>query len=680
MELMYQIALINVEWDNTYTNAVRFNNRAEQETYFNIPTIFDTAPAINFNLGTLLKTSVCVRLDTTVLKLMNYNYCVIRSLANTPLQYYYYFINDIIYDTATQVTLNLELDVITTYYCDLKFNDCWCDRAHLPRFISVNNELVQFNYLADNNYLFERENLEKYSKRVVDKYKLGLQIDGKNYNDFYAWIKANISGWVYVFLSEGEYKTYEVGFTSGQPRQLTATRLTPIRYGFGTTSSVEGSVSVICYPIYKGLGKLYVNATNVPSGKVGGRVELSEFGFSQFESHNIDSVAKIYNMKLSCMPPYITENFNSYTINGNDLYLNGSISSDNKTIQCATNIYYPTRGDFGCIVTELSGRGMIVLQLQNLLNTQNKSICVTEKLELGNYYPKVFYKSSIKQDSNHPLYNPKMQSEDIMEIKISCGYGDSFIYDYQKLNKSEIQFYYTEMITPEITKILISYKPTDNLGIFSLASTNNYTGFIGSNDLAIPYNNSQYASFIAQNKNFFLQRDIKQTVGTYNGIMNSGALILNGKLGSGVASGMGTVINQTAERLQSNLTLDNMRNSKQDLHNATGNVIFNMNIQEIAPYVEIYKTLDQQMQNNNDYMNLYGFAYNRQDNIKNLDNIRKYYNYIKALPEMITTDYGLANNVRQRIKDIITRGVRLWNVTDNMFNFSAPNYERGFDL
>ena len=48
-------------------------------------------------------------------------------------------------------------------------------------------------------------------------------------------------------------------------------------------------------------------------------------------------------------------------------------------------------------------------------------------------------------------------------------------------------------------------------------------------------------------------------------------------------------------------------------------------------------------------MNLYGYTYNQVNNIKNVDNLRYYHNYIKT---SITNIYGvsISNNIRNDIK------------------------------
>lgn len=71
-------------------------------------------------------------------------------------------------------------------------------------------------------------------------------------------------------------------------------------------------------------------------------------------------------------------------------------------------------------------------------------------------------------------------------------------------------------------------------------------------------------------------------------------------------------------------------------------------------------------------MNLYGYTYNQLDNIKNIDNLRHYHNYVEA---DVTTISGVSvsNAIREDIKSRFNQGVRFWN-SDNI-QYDMENYE-----
>ena len=78
----------------------------------------------------------------------------------------------------------------------------------------------------------------------------------------------------------------------------------------------------------------------------------------------------------------------------------------------------------------------------------------------------------------------------------------------------------------------------------------------------------------------------------------------------------------------------------------------------------------------NDVMFKNGFTVNRIGNVKDYLNIRKYFNYVRARLENITSTLQLNNNVREKFKMIFANGVRFWNITDKMFEYKKENYER----
>ena len=120
MDRKYQIVLINVPFDNTYYNTIRFNTRSEQEEYFNVNNLPFSEP-INFNFGSLLETSVVYRDNNiTSIDLLNKNYAIVKETINgnsdTSISLYLGG-----FDTLGQINVGLELDVIQTFYIDLNF-------------------------------------------------------------------------------------------------------------------------------------------------------------------------------------------------------------------------------------------------------------------------------------------------------------------------------------------------------------------------------------------------------------------------------------------------------------------------------------------------------------------------------------------------------------------------------
>jgi len=64
---------------------------------------------------------------------------------------------------------------------------------------------------------------------------------------------------------------------------------------------------------------------------------------------------------------------------------------------------------------------------------------------------------------------------------------------------------------PEITKYYLRVKTP--CGLYLEGTESNYMGLVGSTDKSIAYLNCQYASFLANNKNFWMQSNLKIETG-----------------------------------------------------------------------------------------------------------------------------------------------------------------------
>ena len=116
-----------------------------------------------------------------------------------------------------------------------------------------------------------------------------------------------------------------------------------------------------------------------------------------------------------------------------------------------------------------------------------------------------------------------------------------------------------------------------------------------------------------------------------------------------------------------------MRNAPSSVNLAKGDAVFDIMFTESGIYVEEYDILPNEKEMINDYMCLYGFTYNRVDNVKNVDNIRKIYNYVRADIETIN-GANISETVHQKFRKCFANGVRFWN-TDT-FSYEKENYER----
>lgn len=664
----YSAVLTSYAFTEEMRNTIKFNTREEQKGYFNINTLFENPILTNYNhtFGDGINTTVTIQKQGIINYngvLMGYNYLIVRDdKEEATIKYYYYYIKGINYTASGQVVLTLKLDILQTYYMDVTFTPCLIKRAMLDRFI-LDGNTATFNYKAD-SLLFEPETDTLHPKRLVERKKLTLQrADGK-LTELYKFFNDNVAFWVYVYLSKGSYnfKTFD-----GQNQNI---KLFTIEHNT-ENGSIDGSTAVLCYPVMK---------TKTASVRVGVNgssttpITISSTGFKAFIENNEDATDKIYNQKISPLPPLI----NADELDGVTFTIENGVA----TIYGLTSPYGVFAGNIYAYRTHGNlTSGLIQVGSQKM--RENEEFLISTNGVEFDELQKSFTIDEIKADSNNPKYNPKLQSLAYITLSVGVGTGDSYEYDPQQLGLQPYSFSYAEPLTAEISKYYISYNPKDANEIYTKQTTTNYNGYIGSNDISIPYNNSQYASFISANKNFWLQKGIDRTETLVNGVVG-------GVMGGASAGGVGAVVGGVQgafsstlavglDMVKTKLQVDNMRASKQELKNAQGNAIFNIEIQDIGVTVALYKALDFEINKANDQMVLYGYTYNRVDNIKNHDSTRIVHNYIVAIVDYINCPYPISANIVNEFKRLFLMGVRFWVNGDNIANITASNYERSLN-
>ena len=89
-------------------------------------------------------------------------------------------------------------------------------------------------------------------------------------------------------------------------------------------------------------------------------------------------------------------------------------------------------------------------------------------------------------------------------------------------------------------------------------------------------------------------------------------------------------------------------------------------------YVEEHEALENEIKDSDDDMYMNGYTFGRVDNIKNIDNIRHYFNFIQATIEDIKGN--MSTPIREDIRQRFANGVRFWN--DDEIQYEKENYER----
>ena len=640
----YKMFLTSVKFDKTYKNAIRFNDINEQHAYFNIPEIFNNSDMIlkSFRFNNLLETSIIYRFSEkqSTFNLLLKNYCIIEQTNdNGDKFYYYYFINSTNYDTnQQQVILYLSLDLIQNFYIWLQFQDCLIKRTHISRFIK-DGDTARF-WITANSPFFISETGEK-SKRLTERHIVKCGIcepeDSPTKLLINNFLIQHVKYYIYYFISVN--KNYNVrtadGTTATATFEGTLTNLSRLPY------------HILCVPVTESGYNIAVkndNITKIISTYYDGINESINPVLSFLNENNGESI--VYSQKISLLPPNYLANFSNAELVNNTLYLTCPYSQDTNLNNVFLKFYY-TNSDSNFLSVDnfyIENKGLPCYFI-------DKDGNISRSLSINKYS---FPISEIMTANKNIKYNPKLLSSNFIEYNITNGIN-KFTLDIQKFNNETLKLNYVEFPTPDISRFYCYpiFENGNGNNVFISECEKNYTGLLASVDNSIPYSKNQLDSFLANNKNFYMQKFLSIIPKSYE---------MSAVVGS--AMNFGNTI----------FTLDNMRNAPESLQNANGNAYFTAVTIKPNLYLEIYDSLDFDKEIENDYNYEYGYAYNKIGNIKELDHTRKFFNYIQADCESINIENGsLSNDIRDRIRNIFARGIRLWHgeITD----LDRENYE-----
>lgn len=654
--MKYQIVLTSVLWDPSYQNVRRFGSRTDQETYFDVAHKFTSAvPVRNLDYANFTRLSVLVKTGQAGIgDIMSANYAIIKDItnANAP-KYWYYFIVNSTFDSVDQVRLDLEMDVMQCYYIDMTFNEAMIERAHLNRWSEVTTGTFIFGQGVDNNFL-TRDELRDLPKRVKSVSKAVVSPFTPDH-DVSKWLDANVLCWVYVYLDAGSYGTVDDTFDE---------QLTYIRGTGAASTRVKSPYVVLAAPIMSNV----THAVRLGSSNVNFYTISSDSLFSFLDSY----MANVYAIKLSAYPPFDASA--SYTITGlgalDNIYL---------------NVYGNNYEHLPEVHVTSTGTHIAHVRYQNL-----SADYLTKAYTLPQ---RAITKASLSTYTLDRNANPKAFNSDYRELKLTyC--GNEYSFDIQKVwhsvgaGASSVNFKFFEVLTPEIAPSFITIDVTDG-GVY-YKPYENKIGYLAQNDLSIPYSKNQLDVFLANNKNFFLQKQENYTTqrtqraisGFANVLSGAGGAVASGvsqDYGAAVRQGIGTLGGVVTSILDSELsilhdqittkyTLDNMQAGVDSLTNSNSNAFFNLGISDLKIMIQETEALPIDLNRALEEMFENGYSYNRMGNIKSFDNIRSKWNYVKALVEVITTPVKIPNEVRNKIKEIFARGVRFWNTDTWTYN------------
>lgn len=681
--ISYQLGLLDFPFDLHGEDTRYFNSEEEQQEYFENKIRNGDTPFMPIeapNLDSLFITSQVYQENSPLVNgqfnISNKNYAVIK-VTYTGIKnprYFYYFITKSKICTEGKVLLDLQLDTVQTFFFDpdISFSDCLIERAHLNRFEPATESGGDYiRFISDpSSKIFNAEEGMNFPKRLVSREKLNIKFTGNSVVD--DWLNENVAYWVYVFIDPtAQYTVLQIENNSspGVKKEIEGEH-GKVKLPLG----LNGAASVFCYPIYNTVIKddtNYNEATNVikilPSNAAGEKITgfiPSEWGRKWFEYQNKDEgvTSFYYQIKLSIVPPF--DSAEGMYVEGTNLMMQGSVNKYVDETYISDGVCTLDNNENTILLVQgLNNRrwGLFFGSNQTKKELATSDYSLTENINL--YKPNV-----IRAQTPNLTYNPKLNSQNFKELIITAANGDEFTYDIQKISAYEASFLYSEPIQPEITRYYMRLNPT---GLYLEGTEENYTGLVGSTDSGLAFTNSQYAAFIANNKNFFMQSNLKIGIGAVKSTAGVISQAASGKIAGAVGSGLSAGLDIAQSLIDRSMTIDNMRSAPDQMKNANGNVLFNMFATDLGLYAEKYSALGGDLKTANDFMNLYGFSFDSIANVKDYVHIRKYHNYVKAQLQGITGN--ISNTARDDLRQRFASGIRFWNQDE--ISYQYENYE-----
>ena len=672
MKYCYKIALVNYLFDASYENVRYFDTDTARDAYFDAKITSWQSLGVNFNAGDLFETVQNIRVPEygNLINLLSKNYAVVQRqtcdddyknpVDDNTAPRLYYFVKRSTQRVGGSIDIQLELDVIMTFINSVNIAPALIERAHLPRFIK-DGDKYKFNATAASP-LYERESVKSIAQRLTSRVAFEYQINTNSVSfvasQFNEWIRDNVLAWVYIYLSPTKVQ----GYKQGDGTDNTTEDLLFIQY-VNNNALFNQPYAVLCYPIMKTDKKLKI-LTKV--GTAYKSYDVSNlFGFERLKVINQELEAKLLTIKISSLPPFPAQSYEmgeaentAFQINpttGNlEMFAkyNGDAGTFDKVTLFVESIY--TGGGYG------------------VLNVTGQAVAngfYSQKITLDK---QSFTKAEITGARSRAL-NPKLLSADVKTLRVSDGTA-FFDYDVQKLGKDEVRFIITEPFSPDVTRHYIRVAPEDTGEIYNPAQAWNFFGLTSSQDTTLPFSVNALSTFLANNKNFYLQRNITTAAAAGKAAGSFVGNLLTGQWGAAVGNIMDGA-NIALERINSNLTLDNMANAPETVNGANGNAALIAAVTETQIYIEQYAALEVEQRIADDFTYKNGYNFGELAKPSDYYATRKYFNYIQAFIDVVDGD--IPETVHDKIKAIFARGVRLWH-TDTV-EYNLENYERSLD-
>lgn len=681
-KVQYDMGILNWEFGNDNQNTQWFKSQDDQISFFVEKANNHIAQIKAPNLDSLTITSQVYpnpeETKLNIFELANKNYAFIRKhdygKAANEDDYYFYRITSARIGANRQVEYDLALDTFQTFMFrrGRKIPDCNILRAHLNRWVSGSESgYVKFNGY-DDSPLFEREELQNMSKRLVKRQYVSFNNQFRDPEDVEKdaadkWLDENVLYWVYFFVDPNHPYTFTGKDGKDHSQYLLSGPLLAINVAKGTTipqredekysvyNSIDSKFVACCIPILKeglniGLRVRYKVGTNYDYVRIDQAAELI------FKNNNNDN-AYYFGYKISTIPPFKKMDYpasQKYEIDSDgNLILFGELIDEEGRIKFGNLYAIPqTYAD----IPRFDAIFVVDIQPNSVVSSE-----ITLKAKFEFPYDLLIGMPRIAATP----FNPKLLNSDYYTLNVCDHTGNGYEYDLQKLNRSKFYIEYSEPLVPGVTVGYARIKDTD--GVYITDCADNYTGLVINTDMTLTLATSQYQQMLANNKNYHSQNTDTLLQGL---ITTLGAGAVTAGMTNPVTAIGGTALGLLGVGMKyKNIgkTVDNMKSAPGQIQKASTSALMNIMVDRPGIYVEEYQILPNEQQMVNDEMFKNGFAYNRIDQIDKYTNTRYYFNYIQAEVEDIQ-GVEMSNTAKQ---DLITRfanGIRMW-------NRKAPDYK-----
>ena len=665
MALGYKVAIFNVWWRRGEVDTRFFSSKSDQKTYFDSMTLYWN-DLNNFNINDNITTMIVFRdaSGRSVDTLLKCNYAIVKDKDGN---YRYYFITSIKQDSGNQIVASLDLDDIQN---NLIGNLTNLSPVMVKRWNGLN---YIKNESGGNLYYDFSSNFKSYiptedapSLYSINTQQVKIIYTGNSSID--NWIRDNVEAWRYVFVNQNQ--------------KLIAQTYTNLNiYDYITSVCISNTkgrgigmpYGSICEPILKSdsTHNIYIkftfggNTCYLKFGQLDSFFNLEGYRSGQSDPEkNYPKGTYGIEEKISNIPPVVRGASMEVDVDG-DLIINANYVN-NAPVLNGVNFYIsipPTGG-----ISDLYSKATTTYGIASGYFQDKSTYNAEASINLGINDVEV---------SNSKLY-------DYNYYRIRVRIANQF-YDYNALAyidnttqaNGKLSLEYTEVLQVGISKMYLRLKAN---GEYKSPNQNDYTGVIASLDLTCPILESQWAEYLANHKNYYMQTAFNNTIANVDTVISNVEKVANSKsfgeaLAKGVVASYDITTKIMGRELNTYWDRNNIQQAPDMLSNASGDPYFNYEVSGIRPQLDILDMTYNTKLVINEKLNKMGYEFNRVIDIGNypsLFEIHKYYEVVSFVIDKI--GINLSEREYERLKQKCASLNRYWHTDEISYNNIMGNY------